>query len=239
MLRSLIHALALVAAPALAQVLPAQKPPPLGASGAPALPPVAQAPARCAAPLAAGLLALLLAGCGGAVTQPPGVLAPDPPLQREPDRDGALRVRDHSLTPLAEFRVQARVLSTRHYSDREAALAPVDLLLGWGRLSDSTVVDAMRFSQSGRWGYWRTPGPPPVPEQEILTSMSNMHIIPAEDWIESSLSDLRPGQVVTLEGQLVEAQGDDGFQWRSSLRRDDTGHGACELMLVRSLIVAP
>ncbi len=185
------------------------------------------------------LLALLLPGCDRAITQPPGVLAPDPPLQREPDRDGALRVRDHSLTPLAEFRVQARVLATRHYSDREAALAPIDLLLGWGRLSDSTVVEAMRFSQSGRWGYWRTPGPPPVPEQEILTSLSNMHIIPAEDWIESSLSDLRPGQVVTLEGQLVEAQGDDGFRWRSSLRRDDTGHGACELVLVRSLTVKP
>jgi hypothetical protein len=31
---------------------------------------------------------------------------------------------------------------------------------------------------------------------------------------------------------LVEADGRDGWKWRSSLTRDDTGDGACELMWV-------
>jgi len=38
--------------------------------------------------------------------------------------------------------------------------------------------------------------------------------------------------VIALHGRLIEAQRSDGWHWRSSLRRDDTGAGACELVLV-------
>ena len=34
---------------------------------------------------------------------------------------------------------------------------------------------------------------------------------------------------------LVAAQGDDGWQWRSSLSREDSGDGACELIYVCEL----
>jgi hypothetical protein len=35
-----------------------------------------------------------------------------------------------------------------------------------------------------------------------------------------------------LRGFLVEARADDGWRWRSSLTRDDTGARACELVFV-------
>jgi hypothetical protein len=41
--------------------------------------------------------------------------------------------------------------------------------------------------------------------------------------------------VVTLRGRLVEASGADGWRWRSSLTREDSGAGACELVLVDAL----
>jgi hypothetical protein len=36
---------------------------------------------------------------------------------------------------------------------------------------------------------------------------------------------------------LIEAQASDGWRWRSSLTREDTGNGACELVLVKSLSI--
>jgi hypothetical protein len=42
---------------------------------------------------------------------------------------------------------------------------------------------------------------------------------------------------VSLRGQLVDAVRADGFTWRTSLRRDDTGAGACELLLVESAAI--
>jgi hypothetical protein len=42
--------------------------------------------------------------------------------------------------------------------------------------------------------------------------------------------------VVQLEGFLIEARRNDGWYWRSSLTRKDSGAGACELVYVTSVI---
>jgi len=67
-----------------------------------------------------------------------------------------------------------------------------------------------------------------------------MHMIPADDLVRRSLERIRQGQLVHLKGFLVDASGPNGFQWRTSMTRDDTGAGACELVYVESEdIVAP
>ena len=55
--------------------------------------------------------------------------------------------------------------------------------------------------------------------------------------VETRLRRLRPGQVVQLSGYLVDVRGPNGFTWNTSLRRDDTGDGACELMWIESVAV--
>jgi hypothetical protein len=62
-----------------------------------------------------------------------------------------------------------------------------------------------------------------------------MHLIPATGAVEKKIRSLRAGQVVSLKGYLVEVKNDDGFTWRSSLTREDTGAGACELIWVEEL----
>ena len=42
--------------------------------------------------------------------------------------------------------------------------------------------------------------------------------------------------LVFLKGALIEIQSSDGWRWRSSLSREDTGAGACELMRVDQII---
>jgi hypothetical protein len=77
----------------------------------------------------------------------------------------------------------------------------------------------------------------PIPRQDIERSSANMHMIPADEGIARQLKALKPGQTVRIEGWLVEARAADGWRWRSSLTRDDTGGGSCELVFVRDVQV--
>jgi hypothetical protein len=47
--------------------------------------------------------------------------------------------------------------------------------------------------------------------------------------VAAALEAIRPGQQVRIDGWLIRI--DDGnWHWISSLRRDDSGNGACELV---------
>jgi hypothetical protein len=72
----------------------------------------------------------------------------------------------------------------------------------------------------------------PVPKDLIITHSANTHVIPLNSMIAKQLSRLRPGQVVTLSGELVDGVRDDGMWIKTSMVRDDTGAGACEVLLV-------
>jgi len=188
------------------------------------------------------VVAVLLIGWGGLhhwrhrdVIQPPGVLAPDPPQQVNLDDGATLRRDDINLATRAYFEITARVLSREDYSwDAEAKLVPTDLALGWGRMSDSAVLAKIDVSQSGRFYYWRTDSWP-IPRDEIEQSSANMHMIPADAGVRGALKRVRKGQLVHIEGFLVDASGPGGWRWKTSLTRNDTGAGACELVYVESL----
>ena len=169
----------------------------------------------------------------------PGVLAPDTPEQHDIDHGSPFPDGDFMITPLADFTMTARVLSRADYRfDHAAALSPTDLAFGWGRMSENSVLAELDISQSNRWYYyhWST-AVPPIPRDEIVRSSANMHMIPADNDVRAALKLVRPGDIVHLEGQLIEARGRDGSDWRSSMTRDDTGDGACEVVYVRKLVV--
>ena len=168
------------------------------------------------------------------VSRGEGLLAPATPRQVDID-DVVLAHKGYTVRALASFDIEARVLSRELYSlDREADLAPVDLVLGWGRMSDSVILDKVSISQGKRFYHWRV-SEFPIPREEIERSSANMHMIPADPVIAADLKRVRPGQVVQVAGWLVEAKSSDGWVWRSSLSRNDTGAGACELIYVKSL----
>jgi hypothetical protein len=168
------------------------------------------------------------------VQQPPGVLAPDDPRQlaineRSWDRG------DAHFTAIAQFDLRARVLSSNHYQfDAEADISPVDLALGWGRMSDSAILDELSIKQSGRCYFWRPKWghDMPLPVKEIVSHSANMHMIPANDAIARTLDDVRPGEVVALDGYLVQVNKPHGWVWKTSTTRTDLGMGACEVVWV-------
>jgi len=63
-----------------------------------------------------------------------------------------------------------------------------------------------------------------------------MHIIPANEQVEDELDNILVGEIILLEGQLVSIKADDGWKWKSSLSREDTGGGACEVVWVEKLL---
>ena len=143
--------------------------------------------------------------------------------------------KNFQITPLATFEIEARVLSVRRYrSGREAELSPIDLALGWGRMSDEKVLKDIEVRQSNRFSHWRVKEFP-IPRREIEENSANMHIIPATHDITQKLKDIRKGHVVRFSGYLVRVDARDNWHWQSSLTRKDTGNGACELVWVAQL----
>ncbi len=144
--------------------------------------------------------------------------------------------RDFTIQPLAEFQLRARILSREDYRfDNEAKLSPLDLALGWGRMADPVVYQQLAISQSGRWYHYRWQGQPPIPSDEIISSSANMHMVPENAAVEQQLAKLKAGQIIKLQGYLIEARNAQGWRWRSSLSRNDTGAGACEVVWVRAV----
>lgn len=174
------------------------------------------------------------------ITHPPGVLVAEAPLQQPLDEAPApLRKGDVTIKPLARFALTARVLGRADYRwDELARLVPVDLALGWGRMSDSDVLDQMHITQSGRFYLWQV-SRFPIPEREIIESSANMHLIAADDATGRAIKRTRVGDVVSFDGYLVEADWPNGARTVSSLTRSDSGAGACEIVWVENFSIAP
>jgi hypothetical protein len=171
------------------------------------------------------------------VKQSPGVLVSADPVQTDVDNPPRLEKNGYALNPKARYEIKARVLGKEHYRwDAGASLVPYDIAVGWGRMSDTAVLKEIDIWQDGRWYQWRTQTMP-IPLQEVSHHSANMHLIGADDGVQKQISRLRKGQVITLRGYLVEARRPDGFVWSTSLSREDTGAGACELMWVEAISV--
>ncbi len=149
--------------------------------------------------------------------------------------DGSLSFPGYTFSNPEPFELNARVLSVKDYlSGREADLSPRDLALGWNRMMEDAVVEQIDISQSGRWYRWRTDNYP-IPRREIETSSANMHMVPANEAVARLLDEVDEDDRVRIVGQLVDISAADGWRWRSSRSRTDTGKGACELVLLEQI----
>ncbi|WP_413288680.1 hypothetical protein [Bdellovibrio sp. HCB337] len=168
---------------------------------------------------------------------PEGILVTQSPSQKDlPPSFRPIKYKDVVLDPLAEYSLQGRVLSTeRYWIDKMAPIVPVDVALGWGVMSDSKVLNELNIWQEGRFYFYSWRGTPPA-EQPLMTQQSaNMHLIPSTEYVEQEIKKLRKGQVVNLRGYLVRVNYSDGSDAKSSLAREDSGAGACEIVWVQSI----
>jgi hypothetical protein len=143
----------------------------------------------------------------------------------------------YTFTPKARYQIKAVVLSTYHYwfGADEDDLAPYDLALGWGGMSDAAVINALKVTQGGRWYNYSWRKNPPLDTGGINSQSSNHHIIPADKKILRKIASIRRLDSVSLKGYLVNISRADGWHWNSSLTREDRGGGSCEVFWVESV----
>lgn len=132
-----------------------------------------------------------------------GQIAKDQPAQKRASRQEFHFKGKYLVIPLADFAITARILSSKRYRfDEGAELAPFDLFLGWGVMSDDQVLSKLELSQGNRWASWRCKTLP-VPREQIEHNAANMHLIPEDDAIAGTIKKAKKGNLVKMNGYLV------------------------------------
>jgi len=185
-----------------------------------------------AAALLLGLVAWVI---GPSIHTPPGVLVPEDPVQVECPAHIVAQLKGYTVTAVATYVIRGRMLHMKHYWSDGSDLVPYDVALGWGPMSDQTVLDRLDISQGNRFYFFESEGSLPLPQAEIVSHSSNNHLVAANSSIANVISGLYPGEIVTMQGYLVNVTKPDGFRWNTSLSRTDTGNGACEVFYVEGI----
>lgn len=165
----------------------------------------------------------------------PGVLIDEEPLQAPISPYKWILKKNYRLGISDAFTIKGVVISKRQYlADERSDIAPLDLVIGWKKMSDPSVLKDIDVRQNNRFYYWHV-NEFPLPRAELEASSANLHIIPKTKKIAQMLNQLSKGQLIELKGFLVDVKTQDGYIWSTSRSRTDSGDGACEIMLVSKI----
>ncbi len=144
------------------------------------------------------------------------------------------------IYPKANYRIYAMVMSKKNYNwSWDSKIIPYDLALAWNKLMLPKYQKGIRYSQGNRWYYFRADSSFPLSKSYIARHSANTHIIPADNNIKKAIDRIRVKNKIYLEGYLVNLKGKvknrEAF-WNSSLTRNDTGDGSCELFYVTKAV---
>ncbi len=157
------------------------------------------------------------------------------------ERDGYA----YDLTPLYHYDISGLIVGAFNYKnfsvEKSEKVFPLDLCLIWGsNLAKKVHLNAeVHFSQDCRWCWVNWSGPVDFNLQEL----SNNHLLINDDRIWRIAKELKRGDQVRITGELVNARirplkgGGVPITWNTSLTRDDSGAGACELIYVEDIKV--
>lgn len=153
---------------------------------------------------------------------------------------------DYSVAPVADYEITGLVVS-RHDADTwwdwiHAAsndhLNVVDLCMVWGANAASGAYEKISFSSGQFVCYYQSRDMEALAPANVR-ALSNNHLLTENTDVARRLRNVRVGDQVRLEGQLVSYSHNAGFAFTrgTSTTRDDTGNGACETLFVRELEV--
>ena len=190
------------------------------------------------------------------------VVLPDAPLidpsikQGEPRQESSdlrpftvtIKGYTYTLTPKASYDISGLVVS-QHRGDalfnlyHKADPGNIkDVCVAWGEAITNGSYQKVKFSSEEFTCYYSWSGVlvPPFKHEK----MSNNHLIPATAAVAKAIDAIRVGDQIWMKGLLVDytvtQDRREIFTRRTSLSRNDTGNGACEILYVTDLsVVAP
>jgi hypothetical protein len=141
--------------------------------------------------------------------------------------------------PKARYTLGGIVVGVERYRMGLAGeLAPYDAAMVWGKLAEGDRYRKISWSQDDRWYWWRPEAGNDLGNDVILRNSSNNHLIPANENLRKAIGLLKRGDRAELRGYLVEVDGKKGsgwYRWVSSLSREDSGSGSCEVIYLTGL----
>ncbi|OTG80661.1 hypothetical protein [Acinetobacter sp. ANC 4648] len=143
-------------------------------------------------------------------------------------------VKDQKISVLEPFQGEFRILGSKEYfSDEQAKFSPIDYAVTRGLFTEPEIARQISINQYDRYLNWKM-ARTPVPPQLATQLVSNMHIIPANPEIAKEIKKVRRGDLVRLNGDLVQVN-DKNLVWTSALNWNGVGDGACKLIRVHSI----
>lgn len=149
--------------------------------------------------------------------------------------------------PLGRFSGRVVVVARKSYSMGEFAhLAPTDLAIVWGPLSDPVEYGQLAWEQFGapfgarfvapriRDGTPLRARPIAQIDEYLLANLTHLHTIPADRHIAARLAGIRPGQVIRFAGTLVDVVAPSGLRYTSSLALHDYD---CEIAWIEEVVL--
>jgi len=175
-----------------------------------------------------------------------GVTTAEPLQQDAPKFETTLKLAGAlvTLTSDTSYSIRAKVEGVKSYDDTISPAIPLDLLLAWGEMADPDVDSKLTWAQSDRRGTVTGSlgkfGGVDLTADYVINHVSNNHVIPADESIREGLMQIKPGDVVRIDGRLVDVRmviGNRALTVSSSKSRSDQGDGACEIIYVEHLQV--
>jgi hypothetical protein len=140
------------------------------------------------------------------------------------------------MKPRATFIIGARIVGNKSYHDWLSDVAPLDLLVSWGELSNPEVDQWIYWDQFSRLGSFQWSSSIPYTGDYINNHAANIHVIPATENLMKAISELDHNENALMAGLLVDVRSNQG-SIDTSLTRTDTGLGACEIYYVERLVI--
>ena len=129
-----------------------------------------------------------------------------------------------------------------YYQGTMEKLSPIDLTVAWGKTIDpeySKYITFSKYKRHYRFKFYEEQGVETLSKQYIVEHSSNNHLIFADESSHDVAKGVRLGDIVNIEGYLVDAYGrrDDGayYSWYTSTKRSDAGEGSCEVLYVENI----
>jgi hypothetical protein len=196
--------------------------------------------------LAATAMALLLCACDRPQASRADASAIDvfsSPRQESIDQPSPIRREidgfDLKIVLKARYTLSGIVVGTERYRmGMTGKLVPYDVAVVWGKLVEQDRYRRISWSQDDRWYVWRLERDAGFGTDMIIRNSSNNHLIPANDNLRKAIGLLKQGERAEIRGFLVEVEGKKGnswYRWSSSLSREDSGSGSCEVIYLTGL----
>lgn len=155
------------------------------------------------------------------VNHGPGVMSPKTPEITSLTWHEPFTFKGARVIPKKVIEAEVRILDKkRYFFDSFSRYSPLDVIVGWNKMSDERNVNYIYYSLSNR-SFKSRYIKAPIEERIIYTESDLWHLIPSTSEIDEMVKQLREGHIIKIKGLLVDISNESGFNINTSTRLSD------------------